>query len=325
MPPDEVTGEGRTRLVGLMGFPVGHSASPAMHQAAFRALGLDWLYVLLEVPPDLVGDAVRGLRALGFAGANVTIPHKRAVLPFVDALAPEAQRTGAVNTLVVDGTRIVGHNTDVTGFARAVADAGVDLRGAAVVVLGAGGAARAAAAACLAAGCRRVVVAARRMEQGRALAEGLRGVEAVPMDPAALGPILETADLLVNATPMGMQGIGEGQRLVELAPPQRLPDGAAVLDMVYRPLRTPLLEAARQAGRRTITGAAMLLYQGAEAFELWTGRCAPVAVMADALARELGAADPAGAGLAPSQQQPGEAGQRQHGGDPEIGGVDAPQ
>lgn len=325
MPPDEVAAEGRARLVGLMGFPVGHSASPAMHQAAFRALGLDWLYVLLEVPPHLVGDAVRGLRALGFAGANVTIPHKQAVVPFVDALAPEAQRTGAVNTLVVDGTLIVGHNTDVTGFARAVADAGVELRGATVAVLGAGGAARAAAAACRAAGSRRVVVAARRMEQGRALVEGLPGAEAVPLDADALRPILETADLLVNATPLGMQGVGQGQRLVELAPPERLPAGAAVLDMVYRPLRTPLLEAARRAGRRTITGAAMLLYQGAEAFELWTGRAAPVAVMAEALARELGAADPSEAGLASSQQQPGEAGQRQPDGDPEIGGVDAPK
>lgn len=308
-----------------MGFPVGHSASPAMHQAAFQALGLGWLYVLLEVQPELVGDAVRGLRALGFAGANVTIPHKQAVLPFVDRLAPEAERTGAVNTLCIEGKYIVGHNTDVIGFSRAVAGAGVELKGAAVVVLGAGGAARAAVAACQAAGSRRVVVAARRTEQARAVAEKFPGVEAVPLEAAALQPVLERADLLVNATPLGMQGVGHGEHLVEVAPPERLAPHAGVMDMVYRPLRTPLLDAGSRAGRRTITGASMLLYQGAEAFELWTGRAAPIGAMAKALAEELGANDPSEAGLPSPDQEPDGTGQRQGDGHPEVRGVNAPQ
>ncbi|NLG69379.1 MAG: shikimate dehydrogenase [Firmicutes bacterium] len=296
-----------TRLVGLIGYPVGHTASPAMHQAGFRALGLDWFYVPMEVPPGLVGDAVRGLRALGFAGANVTIPHKQAVLGHVDRLTSEARRVGAVNTLWIDGGRIVGHNTDVAGFRQAVARALPDLDGRVALSLGAGGAARAAIAACVGAPCERVVVAARRLEAARELARAFGRVEAVALEATSLHPLLESVDLLVNATPLGMAGVGQGEALVELAPPARLAPGAVVMDMVYRPLDTPLLQAARQAGRAVVTGAAMLLHQGTAAFELWTGRPAPVTAMARALARELGVQEPDEAGL-PTPPQPKHAG-----------------
>lgn len=294
-----MAGEGGFRLVGLMGFPVGHSASPAMHRAAFRASGLDWLYVPLEVRPERVADAVRGLQALGFAGANVTVPHKQAVAALVDEVAGVAAEVGAVNTLVVGPDCIVGYNTDVEGFARAVAEAGVQLRGAVVVVLGAGGAARAAVAACRRAGSRRVVVAARRMEQARALAAAFPGVEVRPLEAGALGPVLQATDLLVNATPLGMQGVGQGEALLQAAPVGRLPAGAAVMDMVYRPPVTPLLAAARRAGLRAVPGASMLLHQGAEAFRLWTGRPAPLEAMREALVQELGSdAEAAGRGQA---------------------------
>lgn len=314
-----MAGEVRSRLVGLMGYPVGHSASPAMHQAAFRARGLDWLYVLLEVPPDLVGDAVRGLRALGFVGANVTIPHKQAAAACADRLAPEAQRVGAVNTLRVEGRAVVGYNTDVAGFARAVAGAGVSLQGACVVVLGAGGAARAAVAACREAGADRVVVAARRPEAAGEVAARFDGVQTAPLAAPSLRPWLAAADLVVNATPLGMAGVGRGGELVALAPPEALRPHAAVLDMVYRPLWTPWLQAARQAGRLAITGASMLLYQGAAAFELWTGLPAPLGVMARALARELGAEGPEAAGLPVSPEQPDEPREGQQQGHPQVG------
>ncbi|MEW6045124.1 MAG: shikimate dehydrogenase [Bacillota bacterium] len=298
-----MAGNGQPRPVGLIGFPVRHSASPALHQAAFRALGLDWVYLLMEVEPALLGDAVRGLRALSFAGANVTIPHKRAVMAFLDELAPEAALTGAVNTICIEGLRLVGHNTDVGGFARAVNAAGIDLRGARVLVLGAGGAARAAAAACRQGGCAWVGVASRRREQAEELSREIAGVQALPLEAAAVGRLLGGIDLLVNATPLGMQGAGSGRSLVELAPPDGLPEDGAVMDMVYRPPETPLLAAARQAGRRAIPGAGMLLFQGALAFELWTGLAAPVETMAEALARELGV-DPSSAGLPRPQGKP---------------------
>ncbi|HEY8426493.1 MAG TPA: shikimate dehydrogenase [Limnochordales bacterium] len=298
--------EVRTRLVGLIGYPVGHTASPAMHQAGFRALGLDWIYLPMEVPPALVGDAVRGLRALGFAGANVTIPHKQTVLDHVEHLTSQARRVGAVNTLWIDGGRIVGHNTDVAGFRQAIVQAASALDGRVALILGAGGAARAAVAACVEARCARVVVAARRLQAARELAEAFEGVEAVALEAGSLRPLLAHVDLLVNATPLGMVGVGRGETLVELAPPDRLAPGAVVMDMVYRPLSTPLLQAARKAGRAVVTGAAMLLYQGIAAFELWTGRPAPVDAMARALAHELGVQEPEQAGL-PTPQHPEQA------------------
>lgn len=288
-------GEG-PRIVGLIGHPVAHSASPAMHQAAFRASGLNWVYALFDVLPEHLADAVRGIRALGLTGVNVTIPYKTAVVPLLDGVSVDAQRTGAVNTIVCGpaaGPRgepgLWGDNTDVSGFRRAVQDAGVRLDATRVLVLGAGGAARAAVWACASAGAAWIGVAARRFDQARQLADEL-GPKVVPLRLEAEGvrDVLADVGLLVQATPAGMEGGPGGAELVEIAPPARLAADAVVFDMVYRPPVTPMVAASRAAGRRVVPGAAMLLHQGADAFELWTRRRAPREAMGEALARELG-------------------------------------
>ena len=286
-----------TRLVGVLGYPVEHSLSPAMQNAAFAHLGLDWAYVPLPVAPDCLGDAVRGLRALGFAGANVTLPHKERALAFLDDLAPEARALGAVNTVVNQGGRLVGHNTDAAGFLAALAEVGCVPRHA--VVLGAGGAARAVVYALVQAGAA-VTVANRTPERAAALlaavaAAGGRelsrasAVPAMPASHSAVGvcaldaPDLERAlaraDLLVNTTPVGMWPEVDESPLPSGVV---LLSGLTVFDLIYNPLETTLLRQARACGARSVGGLGMLVHQGALAFGLWTGLAAPVEVMRQA-------------------------------------------
>lgn len=282
------------RVVGLVGWPATYSLSPAMHNAAFQACGLNWVYTLFPVPPQAIREAVAGLRALGLAGANVTVPHKQAVAALVDRLSPEAAETGAVNTLVVEEGQLVGHNTDVQGLLWALREAGVELAHRRVLVLGAGGAAGATVAACLRQGAAGVTVAARRPEQAQALVERFRSLRggcrlmAVELSPPAVASALAECDVVVNATPLGTQGEG-GEALVELADPRCLPPHGVAVDLVYRPPSTPWVTAARRAGRKALGGAGMLLYQGALAFERWTGLAAPVPAMRRALEQALGA------------------------------------
>lgn len=276
---------GTTRLTGVFGWPVSHTLSPRMHNAAFAALGLDWAYLPLPVPPERVGDAVRGLPALGFAGANVTVPHKQAVLPFVDELTPIARAVGAVNTLIVrpDGS-ILGHSTDGAGFLADLASHHVSPRR--VLLLGAGGAARAVAFALVERGVR-VMVAARSPAQAEslcssvaaALPEAAGRLSRHPF-PNALPALATEADLIVNATSLGLH---EGDAL-PWHPDATLHAGQVVYDLIYnRP--TPLLARAEAAGAAAIGGLGMLVHQGAAAFELWTGLPAPVEVMAQALVK----------------------------------------
>ncbi len=276
---------GTTKVVGLLGWPVAHSVSPQMHNAAFQALGLDWCYIPLPVPPEALGDAVRGLRALGLRGANVTVPHKEAVIPFLDALSPEAQAVGAVNTLVVrEDSRLEGHNTDVVGVRAALERAGCPLQGARALVLGAGGAARAAAYALLHGGAE-VRVLARRPAQAEALArdmeQALPGSRIIPgpLAPENLVRAAEEADLLVQSTPVGMWPHDDGSLWPEGEP---IPPHLWVFDLVYRPRETRLLRQARAGGARTVEGAWMLIHQAAAGFRLWTGAEAPLEVMARA-------------------------------------------
>jgi shikimate dehydrogenase len=250
----------------VIGDPVEHSRSPAMHNAAFAALGLDWVYVAFRTAPDRGEAAVRAVLDLGLSGLNVTMPHKAPAAAACDELAPEAGVLGAVNTVVVERDRLVGHNTDGSGFLHALADESVAVDAKQCLVLGAGGAARAIALALADAGAV-VTVAARRVDAARAAADLARGA-AVAM---AEAPI-EECDVLVNATPLGMR---------DEAPPfdaERLRSGQFVFDTVY-PGETPLLEAARAAGATAAGGLGMLVHQGALAFRLWTGRAAPVEVM----------------------------------------------
>src|SRR5579884_1371000 len=259
----------RALLFGVLGDPVDHSLSPAMHNAAFAAAGLPHLYLRYRVGVRALPAALAEARRLGMGGLNLTVPLKEAALPLLDALTPEAARIGAVNTIVARGRRLVGDNTDARGFLRALRGR-VRLRGARAVVIGAGGAARAVGAALVAGGARAVVVANRTVARGEALAARL----------AALGcPEARAAPLVVNTTSAGLAGGGLGLR------PTTSPPGCLFVDLVYGTRPTPFLAAAARAGRPIADGTRMLLHQGALAFEAWTGRRAPLGAMARALAR----------------------------------------
>lgn len=270
-----------TGYVCIIGDPVAHSLSPAMHDAAFAHEGLDLRYIAFRVPSGGLEAAVRGLRGLGFVGANITAPHKEAALGLMDRLAPSAQDAGAVNTVVNEAGTLVGHDTDGAGAVAALEEVG-PLSGRRVAVLGAGGAARAICRA-LAPRCGPLLVVNRTAARGEALASFLGGrAEAIPLaDPSAPARV-RACDVLVNATSAGM-----GTDRSPL-PPRALGPGMTVLDTVYRPVQTRLLRDAEAAGARTVPGTRMLLHQGAAAFELWTGRPAPLAVMEAAIGAALG-------------------------------------
>ncbi len=277
---------GTTRLVGVIGDPVAHSRSPAMHNAAFRALGLDWCYVPLHVAPHSLEAALRGLVALGFVGANVTIPHKERAATLCDELTPAAEAVGAVNTLAVQEARLAGDNTDVGGLLLTLAEARVELERQEALVLGAGGSARAAVYALAQSGAQ-VTVANRTLARAEALVRSLQGrvrgrLVAIPLaDRPALEASLQRATLLVNTTSVGMEpGPDESPLPVDLP----LPPELTVLDLVYAPRQTRLLREAAARGCRTIEGLRVLVYQGALSFECWTGRAAPVEVMMSAAA-----------------------------------------
>ncbi len=269
-----------TRVAAVIGCPVRHSLSPVIHNAAFAAAGLDWAYVAFEVPPGLTREALVGMRALGLAGCSVTMPHKADVADAVDELTPAAAALHAVNCVVPRGDgRLVGHNTDGVGFVDSlVADAGFVPEGRRCAVLGAGGAARAVVQALATAGAGEVVVV-NRTASSAVVAAGLAG------DRGRVGSSgdLPGADLVVNATSVGMGS-------TELpCDPDLLRPGQVVVDLVYEPVDTAWLQAARARGARAIDGVGMLVHQAAHAFTLWTGLEAPVAVMREAARRELAA------------------------------------
>lgn len=272
--------------VGLIGYPVGHSRSPAMQQAAFDALGIPARYLLWETPPDALPERIASLRAPDMLGANVTIPHKLAVVPLLGGLASSAVGAGgAVNTIVRgEGGQLIGHNTDMTGVLRVLDAHHAGDAGQSLLALGAGGAARAVWAAARARGMA-LRVAARDAEAARRAVGtlGLSPAEILPLDDVErLATALASSSVLINATSIGM-----GDPLVSPLSAELLahlaPD-ALVFDMVYAPPETALLRAAQAQGLRVVTGLEMLLEQGAVAFELWTGRPAPVEVMRAALA-----------------------------------------
>ncbi len=270
--------DGRTQLVGLIGWPVEHSLSPALHNAVFEHLGLNWCYLPLPVPPNQVAAAVRGLLALGFRGANVTVPHKQAVLPFLDEIGSAARAIGAVNTIVIEDGRLLGHNTDGEGFLAAVREANFEPAGKQALVLGAGGAARAVVYTLAQAACA-VTIHNRTAERGDALVKEMRDLNpTAEIGHAARLTKLDLAsfDLLVNTTPVGMWPH------VDKSPwPSQmvLPAHWTVYDLVYNPLKTRLLQQAKAAGARPVDGLGMLIWQGALAFELWTGQSAPKDLM----------------------------------------------
>ncbi len=283
------------RRVVLLAHPAGHSLSPVLHDAAFEAIGLDARYEAWDVPPAELADALARLRSdPAMLGGNVTVPHKAAVLPLLDEVRPDAAAIGAVNVLIREGERWIGDSSDGAGFLRSLEEAGVDPAGRAVALIGAGGAARAVGWALAGAGVQRVAIVNRTLERARAVARLLQGARddlEVEVAPDARG--LTGIDLWVQATSLGMRrgGADPDETPVDaatLAATSGGPDPVAV-DLVYRPRRTPFLAAAGAAGLRTVDGVGMLLHQGAEAFEAWTGEAAPLAAMRDALAAALAA------------------------------------
>ncbi len=276
----------RTRLVGLLGWPVSHSVSPYMHNAAFAALGMDWRYLPLPAPPARVGEAVLGLRALGFRGANVTVPHKQAVIPFLDELSPAAAAIGAVNTICVEENgALLGENTDAAGFVADLQGHGVELAGKRALVLGAGGSARAVVYGLAQAGCRSIAILNRTLHRAEELAQAMQAhfpqvhISAHPF-PQAVEEVNAQADLVVNCTSLGMTPHTEGLPWDEdaLFRPQQV-----VYDLVYNPSATRLLQIAAADGARAIGGMGMLVHQGAIAFQRWTGEAPPIPVMRQAV------------------------------------------
>ena len=277
-----------TRYLAVLGSPVRHSWSPAMMNAAFEHLGLDWRYGAFEVPPARFAAALEGLRALGFVGANITVPHKEAAALACDELAKEAELAGAVNTVVVRGGHLVGHNTDAGGFVTAAREGlAFEPAGAKVVVLGAGGSARAVVVGLALAGAAQITVVNRTLARAEAmrgaLAESLGGtrVMAAPWETGPLSEALAQAGLLVDCTAVGLEP--DNGHPVEI-PIDALPASAAVSTLVYH--REPeLLTRAKARGLRTADGHLMLLHQAAAALTLWTNSDAPLEVMRAALDR----------------------------------------
>jgi shikimate dehydrogenase len=276
--------------VGLIGYPVSHSLSPLMHQAAFDKLHIEARYVLWETPLDQLADKIASLRSPATLGANVTIPYKEDVVKLVDEYDPFAARIGAINTVVNRAGRLFGYNTDAPGFITALIECDAfDCAGKKVMIIGTGGAARAAAVGLLEQGVGEVVLLGRTEAHLQNILSHLSMIslkfakttliKGVLFGDPAVAESLSNTDLVVNATPVGLK-TDESTLPIDV---NALPITTLVMDMIYNPPLTPLLRTARVHGCKVLNGLSMLLYQGALAFELWTGRHAPIQVMQKAL------------------------------------------
>jgi len=275
--------DGSTQIVGVFGSPIAHTASPAMHNAALAAVKLNWCYLAFHVEPQNLRSALTGIRDLNCRGVNLTVPHKILALDIVDEVDADARKLGAVNTVVVKEGKLIGFNTDGYGFARGIKeDFDMTLKGKRVLILGAGGAGRAIAIQCTLDGATKVIVANRTPAKIAPIANEIAGTptkfEAIGLDAESIQRVVTEVDLLVNATSVGLQpadSLG--------LPAGMFSPGLAVYDTIYRPAETQLLRQATDAGAKVSNGLSMLLHQGAKAFEIWTGRKAPLAVMRRAL------------------------------------------
>ena len=278
---------GKTQLIGLIGWPVSHSFSPAMHNAAADALGINWIYLPMPVRPQDLKSAVLGIPALGFNGINVTVPHKQAVMPLLDTIEPGAKLIGAVNTIVVnraaDNTcQLTGHNTDSLGFLADLHSLHVNVDQRDCLILGAGGSARAVVYGLVQAGAN-VHILARRVTQAQQLATDFAGESSIQADSLAALPALVKSlktPLIVNTTPLGMSP--EVDRTI-WPDSTSFPPGTFVYDLVYNPRQTRFMQQAQAAGCKTSNGLGMLIHQGALAFELWTGQKPDLQLMQNAL------------------------------------------
>lgn len=272
---------GTTRVLGVIGHPVEHTSSPAMHNAALEALGLDYVYAAFHVAPEGLPAAIAGMRALEIVGLNVTVPHKQAVMEHLDEVSEEARAIGAVNTIANRDGRLSGYNTDAFGIIQSLkADGGMERLPAQVALLGAGGAARAILYALLAREeVERVLLLNRTVARAEALASDLDGGDKVEVLPLAETGAIGGAGLVINSTSIGMHPREDDSPLID---PSCLRGGMLVADIVYNPLETQLMRQAEAAGARTINGLGMLAWQGARSFEIWTGVMPPTEAMVQA-------------------------------------------
>ncbi len=276
--------------LGVLGDPVAHSLSPQMQNAALNACEIDMQYGRFQIAPDELEESLRLIRTLDFVGVNLTVPHKIAACGFMDDIDENARRIDAINTIKIEAGKLRGYNTDGKGFARAVRqEFSVDLRDLRIMILGAGGAARAVAFQCARENCERLVIANRTLEKAERLAEELRDyfagprvlgpvsrLQAVPWEESAIRFQIAHLDLIVNATPLGLNRSDPSPIPARLLAPHLM-----IYDMVYA--RGSLVAAALEAGPRAVNGLSMLLHQGALAFEIWFERDAPMAAMRAAL------------------------------------------
>ena len=270
---------GKTKVCGIIGDPIEHTMSPVMHNAAFKNKGVDYVYLPFRVKKEELGKAIEGMRALNIRGLNITIPHKVAVIPFLDELDPLADKIGAVNTIVNDDGVLKGYNTDATGFLQALREKEIEPKGKSVVILGAGGASRAISFILVERGSS-LVILNRTWDKAKICADRItkifqRETTALKLNRENLAAALSQADILVNATSVGMSpDINETPVTSNL-----LKLGLVVFDIVYNPIKTRLQREAEATGATVISGLDMLVWQGALAFEKWTGLKAPVELM----------------------------------------------
>ena len=263
---------------GVIGHPIGHSASPTMHNTVFRTLGVDAIYLSFDVKPENLKDAVYGARALGFKGLNVTIPHKEEITKYVKPVGL-AEKIGAINT--VDVQKLEGYNTDAIGALRTLEAYNVDYEDKVVLIVGAGGVARAIAFAL--SGKSTLIITNRTASRGLKLAEDVRKYGECIFHPyERIEELKGKFDILINCTPLGMKGFEE-----KLPVPESLIENVVVFDTVYNPIETPLIKLAKRRGCKVVYGLDMLVYQGAEAFKIWFGFDPPITVMRDAVVEFL--------------------------------------
>lgn len=280
---------GKTKTLGIFGYPISHTLSPAMHNAVIKALGLDMVYLPFEVKPSNLKEAINGIKNLGIIGVNITIPHKEAVIRFLDDISEEARLVGAVNTIVNKDRKLVGHNTDGSGYIASLKEElGFNPKSKRIIIIGAGGAARGILVALAIKKPKAITVANRTLSRAVSLIKTFKEkfsdtrFEAIGIDDKMLKMSFNSADLLVNTTSVGMK-----QSKALKIPLETLPKVAIVSDIIYNPLETLLLKKAKKLGLTTHGGLGMLVHQGARSFKLWTGMDAPINVMRKAALKAL--------------------------------------
>ena len=279
----------KTKALGIFGHPISHTLSPVMHNAVIKALGLDMAYLPFEVKPPNLKEAINGIKSLGIIGVNITIPHKESVIRFLDDISEEARLVGAVNTIVYKDRKLVGYNTDGSGYMASLKEElGFNPKSKRIIIIGAGGAARGILAALATQKPKSITVANRTLSRAVSLIKTFKGkfrdtrFEAIDLDNNMLKMSFNSVDLLINTTSVGMK-----QSKALKIPLETLPKIAIVSDIIYNPLETLLLKKAKKIGLTTHGGLGMLVHQGARSFKLWTGMDAPMNVMRKAALKAL--------------------------------------